>query len=85
MAKGFKKDGKFHPIENKQQSAISSKDLDKSKLVGLKPSQIPKNAPASIKICSRCDKSFDINKAKQRNFFDLPICNACTAKGLKPL
>ena len=61
-------------------SALSSNDLE-----NLKPEQIPKNAPDTIKICSRCDRSFDLSKARQRDFFSLPICNKCTAKGLRPL
>jgi len=70
---------KIHAMMNKG-SSLSSKDL-----LGLRPEQIPKNAPEGIKICSRCERSFDINKEKGRSFTDLPICRKCIAKGLKPL
>lgn len=73
-----KQEKKIHAMMNK--GGLSSKDL-----LGLRPEQIPKNAPEAIKICSRCEKSFDINKGKGRSFTDLPICRKCIAKGLKPL
>jgi len=72
---------KIHALlKSGQGSALSSKNLE-----NLRPNQIPKNAPENIKICSRCDRSFDLSKARQRDFFSLPICNKCTAKGLRPL
>lgn len=39
----------------------------------------------NTKICCQCDRWFDIDKAKHRDFFHLPICNDCTNKGLLPL
>lgn len=67
--------------QGNKKSPLSSKNL-----IGLKPEQIPKNAPDQIKICSRCEKSFDIDKSKSgRVLGNLPLCNECHAKGLKPL
>ena len=74
-----KQEKKIHALRSSG-SSLSSKDL-----LGLRPEQIPKNAPEGIKICSRCERSFDINKEKGRSFTDLPICRKCITKGLKPL
>tara|TARA_B110000495_G_C22861952_1_gene502613 strand:+ start:235 stop:711 length:477 start_codon:yes stop_codon:yes gene_type:complete len=61
-----------------------SKALSNSKFENLK--SIPKNAPESIKYCSRCGKSHDSGQSKgNRGMFSSPLCNGCHAKKLKPL
>ena len=60
------------------------KALTNSRFENLK--SIPKNAPNSIKYCSRCSKSHDHDQSKgNRGMFSLPLCNGCHSKGLKPL
>ena len=39
----------------------------------------------TIKICSQCEDNFNIENAKYRNFWQLPLCDNCYDKGLKPL
>ena len=58
---------------------------DSSRKAMFAKGKIPNNAPASTKYCSRCGGIHNSSKAKSNGFFDLPLCNKCNTKGLKPL
>jgi len=45
---------------------------------------IPRNAPQTIKYCTRCHKSFDSGQSKGGSFMSGLLCNGCHAKGLRP-
>lgn len=91
--KGFKDSKKkFHPI--KQYKGVRKSRDQSSKFVGIKIArderarQQLKGAPKNIKICSTCDRSFDIDKQKGKDFvftMELPQCTDCKRKGVPPL
>lgn len=39
----------------------------------------------NYKTCCRCDNPFDLNKSKFNGNMELPICDDCSYRGLKPL
>jgi len=39
----------------------------------------------NYKRCSRCEKPFDYGKSNFNDTWELPICDDCSNKGLKPL
>ena len=87
--KGHMENGKFHPHSTKK--GVRKARGQSSKFVGLKihPDERAreqlKGAPQSIKVCSTCDRSFDISKQKGNDFFALPQCPNCKRRGVPPL
>jgi len=87
--KGHMEDGKFHPHSNKK--GVRKARNQSNKFVGIKihpderAGEQLKGAPQSIKVCSTCDRSFDISKQKGNKFFDLPQCENCKRRGVPPL
>ncbi len=85
----MEKDG-FHP--HTELKGVRKARDQSSKHVGIKISRNPKisskqleGAPENIKICSTCERSFDINKERPSDFFALPQCADCKRRGVKPL
>jgi len=87
--KGHMQDGQFHPHSNKK--GVRKARDQSSKFVGLKIARDErareqlKGAPQSIKVCSTCDRSFDISKQRGNDFFALPQCDICKRRGVPPL
>jgi len=91
---GKRKDGQAYPKRNKS----GTKRKGSTKTSGIKlenPTDFTDNFKRiakkvkhkdSEKICSRCDNRFDIDKSHAgRVLGNLPLCNNCNTKGLKPL
>lgn len=76
------KSGKFHPHSHNQ-SSINSSDVNSNNIKVKKRDSI--HGMKNPKICSRCDNYFDIDKARYSRYDQLPLCNKCHSKGLRPL